>query len=74
MLEAGPTDNNPLIKIPSAFYWNYDSSIDWKYNSEPNNRHKVYQISNHILFKFYLIKFISIKICLIKIFILNDIS
>jgi choline dehydrogenase len=35
LLEAGPSDSNPLIHIPAAFSELFDSKVDWGYRTVP---------------------------------------
>lgn len=35
LLEAGPKDRHPFIKIPAAFFKLYKTSVDWAYYSTP---------------------------------------
>ena len=37
LLEAGPNDTNPLIRIPAAFPKLYDSKLDWGYRTTPQD-------------------------------------
>lgn len=40
LIESGGSDNDIRIKIPAAFFQNFESSNDWNYHLESSDKHK----------------------------------